>query len=514
MDRGYSGVGRSLYLNAKNTPNRPAIIEEQGKRLSYGELNTIVNKLANHLLSSGCQKGDHVGILLGNSAEHIVALYAAAKIGAVSISLDPRCTAREMAATQAYIGCKFLVCEDTFLPLISNDDLKAADWRVVAFSRQGVGDGLADILRQAVADEPTGAHFDHDVSTLMLTSGTTGLPKGCVRTNRVIECSFKDIQDGLDDGTQELVVVPVYYGSGRGRVMRQIWAGGTLHLMDAFDPERVASYITAQEISCIALAPTMCVRLLSLNDLDRFEFGSLRMLQKAGSPFSPEMTKELMRKITPNIYQAFATSETGTAAALRSHEQLRKLGSSGKPIIGVELDIVAADGTILPRGEPGEIRVRGPQVCDGYYNKQVEQDKAFRDGWYYTGDLGHIDEDGYLYVVGRKKDMIKTGSINVAPLEIEQAIQRARGIQDATIVGVPDPQWGEAVMAIVVAAAGDMTDEIIAHCRQTLASYKIPKYFQYVESIERNSQGKVTTRFKESCVARHVLERSAQNGRN
>lgn len=509
MDRGYSGVGRSLLLSTKNNPDKPAIVEERGPRLSYRQLDTLANKLANYLTANGCEKGDHVGILSDNCAEHIVALYAAAKIAAVSISFDPRWRTLELAATQRYVNCKFLICDEVLLPKVSDAALSGANWQVIAFSRHTASAGLAEILASTSAEEPSAALSDHDVSTLMLTSGTTGLPKGCIRTNRVVECSFKDVQDGLDgldDTVEELIVVPVYYGSGRARVMRQIYSGSTMHLMDTFEPDRTAAYITKHAISVIALAPTMCKRILSLGNLERFEFGSLRMLQKAGSPFSPEMAKELSRKISPNIYQAFATSETGTVTALRPRDQFLKLGSSGKISLGVELDIVAPDGTILPRGEAGEIKVRGPQVCEGYYNNPIEQNKAFRDGWYYTGDIGRIDEDGYLYVVGRKKDMIKTGSINVSPLEIEQTIQIMSEVQDVAIVGVPDPEWGEAVMAVVVSSSQTMTGKIIEHCRRSLASYKVPKYFQYVELIERNSQGKVTSRFKEALIERHLCK--------
>jgi acyl-CoA synthetase (AMP-forming)/AMP-acid ligase II len=509
MDRGYSCVGRSLTINAARKPNKLAIVEADGLRLTYREFNMLSNRLANYLIGRGGQKGDHIGILSGNTAEHLIALFAIAKMGGVSISLDPKWTVAEISAIQAYVHCKFLICEDIHRHKISDPVASPIVYEIIEFQRDRVNCAFANLLREIREEEPRVSLLDSDASTFLFTSGTTSMPKACIRTNRNIEAgSVKDGQDGIGDTDSELIVVPINFGSGRGRVMRQVYYGGTIHLMESFDARRVADYISRHSIAAVSLAPTMCTRLLSLSNIGAFSFSSLRMLRKAGSPFSSDMTDELIRKITPNVYQAFASTEAQAVTTLHPHEYAMKPRSCGKPLYGVEMEIVSSDRRTVPCGEEGEIRVRGAQVCEGYYNRRDDDRKAFQDGWYYSGDIGRIDEDGYLYVVGRIKDMIKTGSINVSPLEIEQTIQGLTGIHDVCVVGVPDAEWGEAVMAVVVASARQMTPTIIEHCRQTLAPYKIPKFVQYVESIQRNSQGKIAAAFRQACVETHAAARS------
>ncbi|MDH3241961.1 MAG: AMP-binding protein, partial [Alphaproteobacteria bacterium] len=271
-----------------------------------------------------------------------------------------------------------------------------------------------------------------------------------------------------------------------------IYIGATVYVLARFDPERVATIIDREKIKAVALAPTMCARLLKLPNLERYDFSSLTALRKAGSPFSRAMTEETIARITPHIYQTYATTETGCVTLLKPEEQLSKVGSSGRPVWGVEADVVDGDGAVLPRGREGEIRVRSPNVCMGYYKNPELEAETIRDGWFHTGDLGRFDSEGYLSIVGRTKDLIKTGSINVAPREIETTILAMDGIDDAVVFGVPDPEWGEAVKAVVVAKAGAaVTAEGIArHCKETLAGYKVPKHIEFSDQIERNALGK------------------------
>jgi acyl-CoA synthetase (AMP-forming)/AMP-acid ligase II len=199
---------------------------------------------------------------------------------------------------------------------------------------------------------------------------------------------------------------------------------------------------------------------------------------------------------------------------LKPHEQLAKLGSSGRPRWGVEMEVVDDCGHPVLSGQEGEIRVRGASVCQGYYRNQPEQEAAFRDGWYYTGDMGLIDDEGYLYVKGRLKDIIKTGSINVSPREIENNILTLAGVKDAVVVGVPDPEWGEAVKAIV-ALDGDVClseNDIQQHCRKSLAGFKVPKFVDFTQIIERNELGKMTGAFKAAAIAGTIGTEHAASG--
>jgi acyl-CoA synthetase (AMP-forming)/AMP-acid ligase II len=273
--------------------------------------------------------------------------------------------------------------------------------------------------------------------------------------------------------------------------------------MPKFDPERVADMIGREQITAVGLAPTMCNRLLKVPGLERYDFSSLQTLRKAGSPFSREMAEELIRRVTPNIFQGYASTESGGVTLLKPEDQLAHVGSSGKPRWGVEIQIVDGQRRPLPIGEEGEIRVRGPNVCQGYYKNPDEQNKVFDGDWYHTGDLGRLAPNGHLYVIGRQKDLIKTGSINVAPREVEAAIIGMEAIDDVAVVGVPDQEWGEAVKAYVVRKENrTVSDEDIrAHCKKTLAAYKVPKIIEFTTRIERNALGKVTAEFKERAKA-------------
>lgn len=497
MDRGYSNIGRGLALSAQRFPDKPALVELDRLSITYGMLDRGANRLANALLAHDVRPGSQVAILSENSVEHIVALYAITRTGAVSVALDPRWTAEETGRALVQFDCRAVIADRSLSGKLAN--APAGLGRILYERSSGSCDLLDSLAGQSDAEPGIPLH-DEDICTLVLTSGTTGRPKGVMRTHRNVEmgCLNGVLGKAQDESSRELAVVPLYYGSGRGSVLGQIYIGGTVFVMPHFDAERAAWLIGEERITALALAPTMCHRLLRLPRLERFDFSSLGSLRKAGSPFTRQMAAEIIGKITPNIYQGYASTESGSVTLLRPAEQLAKVGSAGRLVWGAEVKLLDATGKPAPQGEEGELCVRGPNVCEGYYRDPEEQAKAFRDGWYHTGDLGRFDERGYLYVSGRIKDMIKTGSINVAPREVENAILGLPGIEDVAVIGVADPEWGEAVKAVVVLSARSALDAaaITAHCKEVLAGYKAPKRIAFVDRIERNALGKVTQEFK------------------
>ena len=424
MDKGFSSIGRGLLISARRFPDKPALVEIDRLSLSYCELNQGVNRLAHHLAGLGIRKGDHVAVLSDNSIEHMIALYAIAKAGAVSVALDPKWTPIETARALSFFDCRLLILDRALAGKVAALEPGSPALGIVAYDKHPSRCELLELAGDCPASEPDIDVRDQDVCTLVLTSGTTGFPKGVIRTHRNVEmgCINGILGKAQDDDGRELAVVPLYYGSGRGSVIGQIYLGATVYVMPQFDAERVASIIDREKITAIALAPTMCNRMLKVPGLERYDFSSLTALRKAGSPFSRTMATEIISRITPNIYQGYASTETGSVTLLRPNEQLSKVGSSGRAVWGVEVEIVDPEGHALPQGADGEIRVRGPNVCQGYYKNPEEEAKAIKNGWFHTGDLGHFDRDGYLFVVGRLKDMIKTGSINVSPREVESAI--------------------------------------------------------------------------------------------
>ncbi|MDX1483178.1 MAG: AMP-binding protein [Alphaproteobacteria bacterium] len=494
MKGNFSSIGRGLRLSAGRFPDRPALVEVDRLTLTYKALDEGANRLAHYLRQRGVAKGDNVAVLSENSIEHMIALYAINRLGAVSVVLDPKWTAPELARALDFFDCRLLILDQALAANLGASAEGGLELGTLAFESRGATcDLLAQVADQPAAD-PEAEIGDDEISTIVLTSGTTGFPKGVMRSHRNIEfgCINGVLGKAQDHTNRELSVVPLYYGSGRGSVIGQIYIGATVYILPRFDAERVAAMIGKEEINAIALAPTMCRRLLEVPKLERFDFSSLTALRKAGSPFTRDIMEEIIQRITPNVYQTYASTESGCVTLLKPHEQLARIGSSGRTVWGVEAEVVDAAGEALGAGREGEIRVRSANVFKGYYKAPELDAEVLRDGWFHTGDLGRFDEDGYLFITGRTKDLIKTGSINVAPREVESVLLAMEGIKDAAVFGVPDREWGEAVTAIVVPAPGSRLarEDILAHCKATLAGYKVPKRITIADRIERNDLGK------------------------
>ncbi len=492
-------IGRSLALNARRLTNKTAVSSPH-RTLTYGELDASSNRLSNHLLKSGIKPGDHVAVLMGNSVEHVIALYALAKIACPAVVLDPKWVEREILQALQLFSCGYVLCDRAVSSPALRERLHGSGSCLECDSTSATL--FDDWLPQQSSAAPAAAASDEDVFVIMLTSGTTGRPKGCIATHRnySISCALNCLGMPVDEGSRELIVVPIYYNSGRSALITQLFAGGTVFLRERFEPSEALKTIEEQRITCIALAPTQCNELLDSPELDSRKTDSLLMLRKAGLPFPVSKVEEIRRRITPNLYQGYGGTEFSAAALLYPHEQLTKVGSAGRPLPGVEIEIVDDDRLPLPQGTQGEIRVRSPTVCEGYYNNEQQTRSAFADGWYYSGDLGFIDDEGYLFIDGRKKDIVKTGGINVAPREIEEFLLTFPEIADVSVIGVPDPKWGEALKALIVLKEGCSLslEEISSRSEKVLSRYKIPKSVEYLSKIPRNALGKVTADFKAS----------------
>lgn len=495
-DKGFLSLGRSLAINAKRFPDKIALAEP-GCSVSYHELNKKVNQLAYGLRDLGVRKGDHVGVLFGNTVEHLQILYAVAKIGGVSVVLDIKWKSKEISRAISFFDCDVLFFDSAHCPNIASETVQALRFGAFCGGNRSTFPRIEELMIGRPETELDCDLRDEDRFMIMLTSGTTGTPKGCVINHKTyaIHCLTSFIARGIDGDSRELALVPIYYNSGRETVLAHLFFGGTVYLRHQYDPKETMELIQREKISSLALAPTMCGKLLELPDLASYRTESIRHLRKAGSPFTRKMAEELIKYITPNIYQAYASTDTGLVTQLRPHEQLAKLGSSGRPVWGMEVEVIDQNHNSTPAGCEGEIRVRGPQLCQGYYKNPEEENKSFLEGWYYTGDIGRFDSEGYLYVVGRRKDVIKTGSINVAPKEIEEVLLSHPQIEDATVSGVPDLVWGEAVKAYIVLKKGATLskEDIVAYCKSNLAGYKVPKVVEFISELSRTPLGKLAT---------------------
>jgi len=501
VDKGFLSIGRSLAVSARRFPEKVAV-SEPARDITYRELNERVNQLFYGLRELGVEKGDHVGILFGNTIEHLITLYAVAKLGAVSVVLDIKWKAREISQALSFFDCDLLLFDSAYRSSITAEALQGLKLGAFAY---GEGDcpspRLEELIRGHPTKEPACDVGDEDLFMIMLTAGTTGMPKGCLVNHKTyaIHCLNSAVGRGCDENSKELSVVPIYYNSGRGTVLAHLFFGGSVYLRNRFDARETMELVQNEKITSLALASTMCYRLLQLPDLTSYDTKSIKSLRKAGLPFTWKMVEGLIQYVTPNIFQGYASTDAGQATILKPHEQLLKIGSSGRAIWGVEVEVVDENHGPLPSGREGEIRVRGPNMCQGYYKNPEEEQKRFVYGWYYSGDIGRFDADGYLYVIGRKKDIIKTGSINVAPKEIEEILLLHPKIADAAVVGVSDPEWGEEIKAYIVPQEGERPGdaEIIKFCKEYLADYKIPKKIEFVRDLQRSDLGKVTFKFLE-----------------
>ena len=438
-----------LRRSATNFPAKVAA-KDRFREVTYGELNDRVNRLANGLLSLGIGRGDDVAVLVGNRIEHLEIIFATAKIGALAIPLDIKWKALELGSVLAFFKPKALIlqpdCLETFEHARSAQDLSCLKSVVVCDI------SYAGLLNDHSAAEPAVEVHEDNPFAVLLTSGTTGFPKGCLATHRTfaLHCINNAIEKGLGAHDKALLSSPIYFNAGRSFTLGILYFGGTMILHERFDAEEVLKTIEREKVTYIGAVPTMCERMLHVLDTKKYDTGSLRCLAITGGKVHPSVLEDLRQRITPNIYRTYASTDSGQMAISKPADLAAKPNAAGKPVWCVELRILADAGNPVKIGEAGEIVCRSPLATHGYYKNPEATDASFRDGWFYTGDLGYFDAEGYLFVAGRKKDMVKSGGISIYPLEIESVLYSHADVLEAAVIGVPDLKWGEAVKAVVV----------------------------------------------------------------
>jgi acyl-CoA synthetase (AMP-forming)/AMP-acid ligase II len=352
------------------------------------------------------------------------------------------------------------------------------------------------------------------------TSGTSGTPKGAITThnNLILTALYNNLDYGLNERDRILVTTPFAHRTAIARLYNTLTLGATLIVMPRFDAAETLATIVRERVSVTGLVPTVARMLLEAIDGDTTAYAHLRMMISVGEAFPVELKKRLFATL-PNIKlsSALAMTETFGAAVLQSEDQISHAASAGRPHPAVEVMLADDEGRAVPVGEVGEILVRSgipgtELMMRGYWNRPQETAETIRDGWLLTGDMGRFDADGYLYLVDRKKDMILSGALNIYSKEVEDAIRSHAAVADVAVVGTPDPQFGEAVVAFVELKAGVSASEsdIIEHCRALIASYKKPKYV-FFEAFPKNAQGKALKRELRDRVKALASEPSARS---
>jgi long-chain acyl-CoA synthetase len=497
-----------LHRALQQYPDRTATVF-RGRRLSYRALADRVARLAGALVRLGMAPGDRVAMLAPNSQRYVEYIMGVWWGGGVLNPINVRWSVPEIVYSLDDCDTRILLVDDAFLAHVDGIRAKARHSPTVIYAGEGTAPHGVLSFETLIAESPPvedAWRGGDDLASIMYTGGTTGFPKGVMQTHMNLWSGCVPRLAELPPLPNCVVmhVAPLFHVAGLGRLVTQFLAGGTHVLMPSADAGELLATIEREAVTESVLVPTMIQALLAHPDLLRYNLGSLRQLYYGASPSAGTMVEQLIEKF-PGIELSHSYGLTETCPVVSSNppenhsEAARRSGLSrsvGRGGIGVAIRIVDADGREVPRGTVGEIVVRGPNITQGYWNKPEETARAMRNGWFHTGDGGYMDEQGYVFIVDRIKDMIVTGGENVYSAEIENVIARHPAVSMCAVIAVPHERWGEAVHAVVVLEPGASLDEktLHEHCREHVAGYKCPKTVEFREALPLSAAGKILKR--------------------
>ncbi|MFE6150239.1 long-chain fatty acid--CoA ligase [Streptomyces sp. NPDC057889] len=481
-----------LARSARSHADRTAV--RQGDRvLTYGELDDLTARFAALLRAGGVRAGDRVAMVLPNVLHFPVVYYGILRAGGVVVPMNPLLKADEIAFVLRDCATRFLVASPS-----------SADEAVPAAAMAGVEYLVADPatldaqlhLAPPVTEEAGNA--DDDTAVILYTSGTTGTPKGAELTHRnLVSNALTSARTLLCVGPDDVLFggLPLFHAFGQTCALNTaITAGACLTLLPRFDSATALEILRRDEVTVFLGVPTMYTSLLQSGvgpALPR-----LRLGVSGGSALPVELLHAAERELGVTVLEGYGLSETSPVACFNPPDRPRKPGSIGLPVRGVELRLVAEGGRVVGPGEVGELAIRGENVMKGYWNRPDATARAFQEGWFHSGDLARVDDDGYYFIVDRKKDLVIRGGYNVYPREIEEVLYRHPDVAEVAVIGVPDPARGEEVAAVVVLRPGARitTDELRDYVRQRVAAYKYPRIVRFVDELPKGATGKILKR--------------------
>jgi fatty-acyl-CoA synthase len=491
--------GYSVVRNARKFPHKTAIRCREERR-TYRELNERTNRLARALRSLGLGKGTCIATLSLNSVELMEAYIAHLKIGAITVPLNAWGMEKDIRFQAGFTDSRFLVFQRGFLaqvegirPLLP----RVKEWICIGSPRPFFAHSYENLLQRSSPDDFPIEAREGDEAFILFTGGTTGVPKGAVLTHKSLLWNIISVTTENQSPTPEDVIyypMPLFHTAALSRFLAYMYAGGTFIVTPALDSRECLETIERERVTAMTGNPTIWAKLLQEMGKKSYDTGSVRMVLSSQGLLHSNLQQAVETRLFPNAqtYVSYALTEASPGVTiLKPRDRPREAGSVGKPYMCTEVRIVDEEDRDVPVGEVGEIVVQGPTVMKEYYKNPEETAQALREGWLHTGDLGKYDSEGFLYFVDRKKDMIKTGGLNVYSQEVEEVLARHPGVAEAVVIGVPDEKWGETVKAVVVARQGQALSEaeVIDYCKGQLAGYKKPTSVVFVDALPRTPFG-------------------------
>ncbi|ODT66816.1 MAG: long-chain fatty acid--CoA ligase [Pelagibacterium sp. SCN 63-23] len=490
-------TGDMLRRSAERFPNKPAVLWQQTS-LSYGQLNADANRLANALLGRGLAKAGKVGIICRNRPEYATAFFGVARSGGVLVNISVLYAAEELQFVLAKADVEVLLVEDIFVDKLAavRDQLPKLK-SVHVIGGKSDASGFADLLAEGAPDYPDVAIDEDDPFCMTYTGGTTGRPKGvlCSHRNRMITAHTVVVEESIDERDVVGIVTPMFHVAALNIMFQPaMLVGATVTFLSKWNVADFAAMARETQMSAAFMVPTQAAMVVSDPQFDAANFAQFQKLSFAGAPMPDWVQRELITKLPAlKLTQIYGQSEVGVLTALRHWYLPEKLSSIGRQAFNVDVAVVDTEGRPVKPGEVGEIVSRGENVMLEYYNEPEQTKAFFRHGWGWTGDVGTIDENGFITLVDRSKDMIISGGENVYPKEIENVIYELPAVAECAVFGIPDDKWGEVPAAYVLLKAGEelAEDVLVAHCEAHLARFKRPRLVKFVDAFPKTPIGKI-----------------------
>jgi acyl-CoA synthetase (AMP-forming)/AMP-acid ligase II len=502
-------AGGMIRWPAEYYPDKTAI-KFEGQELTFRQVNERINRLANGLIDLGLKRGDRVAALLYNSPRAVETRFALMKTGLCMVPINIRQSEEENTYIISHSESGVVILDDEYLPQWERMKGRCPAVRIVIVAGQSPATGLSyeEVIRLSSPREPEVMVSLDDLERIAYTSGTTGRPKGVMKTigNDLARLRNDFLnQDYLTSSGDIMLNVAPLTHAARELFRKHYLKGACNIIFRRFDEAEILETIQRERVTAAMFVPTMIVRLVLHPRVRDYDLGSLRRIYYGTAPIAAEKLRLACDLFGNILRQSYGLTEATQPVFLLFPEDLaipdvekraRRLASAGRPVLGIEVRLIDERGEEVAPGEEGEIVIRGETVMKGYWRDPEATSKVLRDGWFFTGDVAKRDEDGFIYIVDRKKEMIISGGFNIYPREVEQAIESHPAVAEVAVIGVPDETWGEAVKALVVLKpnANTTSEAIIDLCKAKIASYKKPHSVEFVASLPKNFQGKVMRR--------------------